>query len=61
VRVKVAVSDVNPAGWKARRDAKPGEPLAFPQVLIRFLLERTADADDAVQDGAVGKVLIDIG
>jgi NADPH:quinone reductase len=33
VRVKVAVSGVNPTDWKARRGAKPGEPLAFPEVV----------------------------
>jgi NADPH2:quinone reductase len=29
--------------------------------LHRFPLERTADAHDAVEGGAVGKVLIDVG
>jgi NADPH:quinone reductase len=33
VRVKVAVSGVNPTDWKARRGAKPGEPLAFPEAV----------------------------
>ena len=28
--------------------------------LVRFPLDRTADAHRAVQDGAVGKVLVDV-
>jgi NADPH:quinone reductase len=36
-----------------------GEDAGLP--LHRFPLERTADAHDAVQGGAVGKVLIDVG
>jgi NADPH:quinone reductase len=36
-----------------------GEPVGLP--LHRFPLEQTAAAHDAVQHGAVGKVLIDIG
>jgi NADPH2:quinone reductase len=35
-----------------------GEAAGLP--LLRFPLERTADAHDAVEQGAVGKVLIDI-
>jgi NADPH2:quinone reductase len=36
-----------------------GDEAGLP--LHRFPLERTADAHDAVEHGAVGKVLIDIG
>jgi len=36
-----------------------GEDAGLP--LHRFPLERTADAHDAVEGGAVGKVLIDVG
>jgi NADPH2:quinone reductase len=35
-----------------------GEEYGLP--LVRFPLERTADAHDAVENGAVGKVLVDI-
>jgi len=35
-----------------------GEDAGLP--LHRFPLENTADAHQAVQDGAVGKVLIDV-
>jgi len=72
VRVRVAVSGVNPTDWQARsspavedvaaavRDgALPaGEEHGLP--LIRFPLNRTADAHRAVESGAVGKVLVDI-
>ncbi|HEY3240173.1 MAG TPA: NADPH:quinone reductase, partial [Acidimicrobiia bacterium] len=35
-----------------------GEDAGLP--LVRFALEHTADAHDAVEAGAVGKVLIDL-
>jgi NADPH2:quinone reductase len=35
-----------------------GEEAGLP--LVRFPLDRTADAHDAVESGAVGKVLIDV-
>ena len=33
VRVKVAVSGVNPTDWKSRRGEAPGQPLSFPEVV----------------------------
>jgi NADPH2:quinone reductase len=52
-----AVEDVAKA---AAEGAMPvGEDAGLP--LHRFPLERTADAHDAVEGGAVGKVLIDVG
>jgi NADPH:quinone reductase len=52
-----AVQDVAVA---AGEDALPvGDDAGLP--LHRFPLERTADAHDAVEAGAVGKVLIDVG
>ena len=33
VRVRVAVSGVNPTDWKSRRGAQPGTPLPFPEVV----------------------------
>jgi len=33
VRVRIVVSGVNPTDWKSRRGAKPGEPLAFADVV----------------------------
>ncbi len=33
VRVKVAVSGVNPTDWKARASAAPGQPLAFAEAV----------------------------
>jgi NADPH:quinone reductase len=52
-----AVEDVAKA---AAEGALPvGEDAGLP--LHRFPLERTADAHDAVEGGAVGKVLIDVG
>jgi NADPH2:quinone reductase len=33
VRVRIMVSAVNPTDWKSRRGAKPGEPLAFAEVV----------------------------
>ncbi len=52
-----AVSDVSAA---AAAGALPvGEAAGLP--LIRFPLARTGDAHDAMQGGAVGKVLIDVG
>jgi len=58
-----------PSGWKARavRDLtealgagaiRAGEEAGLP--LHHYPLERTADAHAAVEDGAVGKVLIDV-
>ena len=40
------------------RALEVGEHVGLP--LHRFPLERTADAHDAVEHGAVGKVLVDI-
>ena len=51
-----AVSDVAAAVDDGALDV--GEHVGLP--LHRFSLERTADAHDAVEHGAVGKVLIDI-
>jgi NADPH:quinone reductase len=52
-----AVADVSAA---AADGALPvGEETGLP--LHRFPLERTADAHAAVEAGAVGKVLIDVG
>ena len=51
-----AVDDVAAA---VRDDALPvGEEHGLP--LVRFPLERTADAHRAVEDGVVGKVLVDV-
>jgi len=33
VRIRVAVSGVNPTDWKARRGAGPGRPTPFPEVV----------------------------
>jgi NADPH:quinone reductase len=33
VLVRVAVSGVNPTDWKSRRGDRPGQPLAFPEVV----------------------------
>jgi NADPH2:quinone reductase len=33
VRVQVKVSGVNPTDWKSRRGARPGQPLAYPEVV----------------------------
>ncbi|TFD51313.1 NADPH:quinone reductase [Cryobacterium sp. Hh11] len=33
VRVRIAVGGVNPTDWKSRRGARPGESLAFPDVV----------------------------
>jgi NADPH2:quinone reductase len=33
VRVRIAVSGVNPTDWKSRRGAAPGQPLAFPEAV----------------------------
>ena len=33
VRVRVAVSGVNPTDWKSRRGARPGMPVPFPEVV----------------------------
>ncbi|MGE5292114.1 MAG: NADPH:quinone reductase [Micromonosporaceae bacterium] len=52
-----AVSDV--AAAVADGALPVGEAAGLP--LIRFTLDRTADAHDAVQNGAIGKVLIDVG
>ena len=51
-----AVSDVAAAVEDGALDV--GEHVGLP--LHRFSLERTADAHDAVEHGAVGKVLVDI-
>jgi NADPH:quinone reductase len=52
-----AIEDVTKA---AAEGALPvGEDAGLP--LHRFPLERTADAHDAVEGGAIGKVLIDVG
>jgi NADPH2:quinone reductase len=51
-----AVSDVAAAVADAALDV--GEHVGLP--LHRFPLERTADAHDAVEDGAIGKVVVDI-
>jgi NADPH:quinone reductase len=52
-----AIADV--AGAVADGALEVGEHVGLP--LHRFPLERTADAHDAVERGAVGKVLVDIG
>jgi NADPH:quinone reductase len=52
-----AVSDVAAAVEDGALEV--GEHVGLP--LHRFSLERTADAHDAVEHGAVGKVLVDIG
>lgn len=52
-----AVEDVAAA---VRAGALPvGEEHGLP--LVRFPLERTADAQRAVKSGAVGKVVVDVG
>jgi NADPH:quinone reductase-like Zn-dependent oxidoreductase len=72
VRVRVSVSGVNPTDWKQRRGG-----LAFPEVVANqdgsgtvdpvgpgvpvVPLDRAAEAHAAVEAGAVGKVLVDIG
>ena len=33
VRVKIAVSGVNPTDWKSRQGREPGQPLPFPEVV----------------------------
>jgi len=52
-----AIAGVNAA--VAAGAARVGEEAGLP--LHRFSLEQTAAAHDAVEAGAVGKVLIDIG
>jgi NADPH:quinone reductase len=48
VRVRVAVSGVNPTDWKAREGRAPGEALAFPEVVPN---QDGAGTIDAVGDG----------
>ncbi|MEW2625628.1 hypothetical protein [Streptomyces sp. NPDC048106] len=48
-----------PPGDPLRADALPvGEEHGLP--LVRFPLERPADAHQAVENGTVGKVLVDV-
>jgi NADPH2:quinone reductase len=54
--LRAAAEDVSAA--VADGALEVGEAAGLP--LLRFPLERTADAHDAVEQGAVGKVLIDI-
>jgi NADPH2:quinone reductase len=51
VRVKVAVSGVNPTDWKVRRGAVPGQALTFPVVVPN---QDGAGTVDAVGPGVVG-------
>jgi len=53
---RIGVEDVSAAA--AAGVMSVGEDAGLP--LLRFPLERTADAHDAVERGATGKVLIDI-
>jgi NADPH2:quinone reductase len=48
VRVRVAVSGVNPTDWKSRSGRTPGEPLPFPEVVPN---QDGAGTIDAVGDG----------
>jgi len=48
VRVRVAVSGINPTDWKAREGRAPGETLAFPEVVPN---QDGAGTIDAVGDG----------
>jgi NADPH:quinone reductase len=54
--LRAAAEDVSAA--VADGALEVGEAAGLP--LLRFPLERTADAHDAVEQGAVGKVLIDV-
>jgi NADPH2:quinone reductase len=54
--LQAAAEDVSAAA--ADRALEVGEDHGLP--LIRFPLDQTAAAHDAVEQGAVGKVLIDI-
>jgi NADPH:quinone reductase len=60
VRAEAKAEAVDDVSRSAGDGALPvGEDAGLP--LHRFPLERTADAHDAVEGGAVGKVLIDVG
>ena len=48
VRVRVAVSGVNPTDWKSRRGSRPGEALAFETIVPN---QDGAGTVDAVGDG----------
>lgn len=48
-----------PSGVRRGR-AGPWRAAPFPLPQRRFELERIADAHDAVQQGALGKVLVDV-
>ena len=48
VRVRVAVSGINPTDWKARQGASPGAPTAFPEMVPN---QDGAGTVDAVGDG----------
>lgn len=48
VRVRVAVSGVNPTDWKSRAGAGPGQPLPFPEVTPN---QDGAGTVDAIGDG----------
>ena len=52
VRVKVAVSGVNPTDWKSRRGRAPGEALPFPEVVPN---QDGAGTIDAVGDGVASE------
>ena len=51
VRVRVAVSGVNPTDWKSRRGARPGMPAPFPEVVPDL---DGAGVVDAVGTGVTG-------
>jgi NADPH2:quinone reductase len=51
VRVRLAVSGVNPTDWKSRRGAKPGSPLPFAEVVPN---QDGAGTVDAMGPGAGG-------
>jgi len=52
VRVRIAVSGVNPTDWKSRRGAGPGKPLAFAEV--------TPNQDGAGVVDAVGPAVTEL-
>jgi NADPH2:quinone reductase len=56
VRVKVAVSGVNPTDWKSRRGRAAGQPLAFPEVVPNQDGSGTIDAvGDGIDPARIGQ------
>jgi NADPH2:quinone reductase len=51
VRIRIAVSGVNPTDWKSRQGSKPGQPLDFPEVVPN---QDGAGLVDAVGNGVTG-------